>query len=459
MAKRVVIVGGGISGLAAAHRLVELGVERTQITLLEASGRLGGTLQTEHRDGFLLERGPDSFISEKPEAVALAKRLGLESRLIQTNEQFRRSFIVRNGRLRPVPEGFQLLAPSRMWPFITTDIFSVAGKLRMAAELLLPRRNGNSDESLASFVRRRLGQEALERMAQPMVGGIYTADPETLSLRATLPRFLDMERDHRSLILAMMRQGRAQKSGTSGARYSLFLSFDRGMEVLIDALGGVVPNVRLKTRIEALRFNSRTWRMSTDSGETLEADAVCLAVPAYTAARLLEDVSPELASQLNTIKYASTATINLAYPRTFVKHPLNGFGFVVPFIEKRSLLACTFSNVKFAGRAPDDHVLLRAFAGGALQPEMFDHPGTRIEKDLSELLGIKGKPLFTQIAKWERSMPQYEVGHLERVERIESEVKQLRGLALAGNAYRGAGIPDCIRSGETAAETLFNYAA
>jgi len=266
MAKRVVIVGGGISGLAAAHRLVELGVERTQITLLEASGRLGGTLQTEHRDGFLLERGPDSFISEKPEAVALAKRLGLESRLIQTNEQFRRSFIVRNGRLRPVPEGFQLLAPSRMWPFITTDIFSVAGKLRMAAELLLPRRNGNSDESLASFVRRRLGQEALERMAQPMVGGIYTADPETLSLRATLPRFLDMERDHRSLILAMRRQGRAQKSGTSGARYSLFLSFDRGMEVLIDALGGVVPNVRLKTRIEALSFNSRTWRMSTDSG-------------------------------------------------------------------------------------------------------------------------------------------------------------------------------------------------
>jgi len=459
MAKRVVIVGGGISGLAAAHRLVELGVERTQITLLEASGRLGGTLQTEHRDGFLLERGPDSFISEKPEAVALAKRLGLESRLIQTNEQFRRSFIVRNGRLRPVPEGFQLLAPSRMWPFITTDVFSVAGKLRMAAELLLPRRNGNSDESLASFVRRRLGQEALERMAQPMVGGIYTADPETLSLRATLPRFLDMERDHRSLILAMMRQGRAQKSGTSGARYSLFLSFDRGMEVLVDALAAVVPNVRLKTRIEELSFNSRTWRMSTDSGETLEADAVCLAVPAYTAARLLEDVSPELASQLNTIKYASTATINLAYPRTFVKHPLNGFGFVVPFIEKRSLLACTFSNVKFAGRAPDDHVLLRAFAGGALQPEMFDDPGTRIEKDLSELLGIKGKPLFTQIAKWERSMPQYEVGHLERVERIESEVKQLRGLALAGNAYRGAGIPDCIRSGETAAETLFNYAA
>lgn len=457
-AKRVVIVGGGISGLAAAHRLVELGLPRTQITLLEASGRLGGTLETKHRDGFLLERGPDSFISEKPEAVSLAKRLGLESRLIQTNEQYRRSFIVRNARLRPVPEGFQLMAPSRVWPFITTDIFSLSGKLRMAAELLLPRQNGKDDESLASFVRRRLGREALERMAQPMVGGIYTADPETLSLRATLPRFLDMERNHRSLILAMMRQ--RPKAGTSGARYSLFLSFDRGMEVLVEALKNVVPNVRLKTRVEELSFNSGTWQIKTDCGETFEADAVCLAVPAYTAAKLLENVNPRLASQLNAIKYASTATINFAYPRAAIKHPLNGFGFVVPFIEKRSLLACTFSNVKFNQRAPDDHVLLRAFAGGALQPAMFarDDLETLIEADLRELLNIDGRPLFTEMAKWERSMPQYEVGHLDRMTEIDNEAGKLSGLALAGNAYRGAGIPDCIRSGETAAERLVNEA-
>ena len=458
VAKRVVIVGGGISGLAAAHRLVELGHEKTQIVLIEAGGRLGGTLETKHRDGFLLERGPDSFISEKPEAVALAKRLGLESRLIQTNEQFRRSFIVRNGRLRPVPEGFQLLAPSRAWPFITTDIFSFIGKLRMAADLVLPRQNGREDESLASFVRRRLGQEALDRMAQPMVGGIYTADPETLSLRATLPRFLDMERDHRSLILAMMRQG--QKAGTSGARYSLFLSFDRGMEVLVNALEKVVLNVRLKTRIEELSFNSGTWRLKADSGETLEADAVCLAVPAYTAARLLENVNSRLASQLNAIKYASTATINFAYPRSAVGHPLNGFGFVVPFIEKRSLIACTFTNVKFNNRAPDGHVLLRAFAGGALQPEMFaldeSELITRIEADLRELLNINRKPLFAEVTKWERSMPQYEVGHLDRVQSIENEVAELPGLALAGNAYRGAGIPDCIRSGEAAGGKLRN---
>lgn len=454
MAKRVVIVGGGISGLAAAHRLLELGQESTQIILLEAGSRLGGTIYTDRREGFLLERGPDSFISEKPEAVALAKRLGIESRLIQTNEEQRRSFIVRNGRLRPVPEGFQLLAPSRMWPFITTDIFSVTGKLRMAADLLLPRKNGKEDESLASFVRRRLGREALERMAQPMIGGIYTADPETLSLRATLPRFLDMERDHRSLIMAMMRQG--QKKGTSGARYSLFLSFDDGMEVLVNALADVVRNVRLRTRIEALSHDSETWRLKADSGEIFEADAVCLAVPAYVAARLLRDVNEPLAAKLHEIKYASTATINLAYPRKSVSHPLDGFGFVVPFIEKRSLIACTFSSVKFPGRAPDDHVLLRAFAGGALQPEMFalDDIETRIEADLRELLGINGDPLFAETAKWERSMPQYEVGHLDRVTAIENELDRLTGLTLAGNSYRGAGIPDCIRSGEIAADRI-----
>ena len=460
LAKHVVIVGGGIAGLAAAHRLIELGLPKTQITLIEASRRLGGTLETHQRDGFLLERGPDSFISEKPEAVALAKRLGLESRLIETNEQYRRSFLVRNGRLRPVPEGFQLLAPSRVWPFISTDIFSLPGKLRMAADLLLPRRrsNGNEDESLASFVRRRLGTEALERMAQPMVGGIYTADPETLSLRATLPRFLDMEREHRSVIRAMMRQG--QKAGTSGARYSLFLSFDRGMEVLVNALADVVPNVRLNTRIEEVSFDSRNWRLKTDSGEWLEADSVCLAIPAYTTASLLRNVNERLATQLNEIKYASTATINFAYPRAAIKHPLNGFGFVVPFIEKRSLIACTFSSVKFNDRAPEDHVLLRAFAGGALQPEMFAREDlvTRIEADLRPLLSIDRSPLFTEVAKWERSMPQYEVGHLDRVQAIDNEVRGLTGLALAGNAYRGAGIPDCIRSGETAAERLVNEA-
>ena len=461
--KRIVIIGGGISGLAAAHRLIELS-KTNQITLLEASSRLGGTIETTNRDGFLIERGPDSFISEKPEALALARRLGLESHLIQTNETHRRSFIVRDGRLRPVPEGFQLLAPSRIWPFLTSDIFSLAGKARIAADLFLPRRitNGVNDESLASFVRRRLGSEALERMAQPMVGGIYTADPETLSLRATLPRFLEMEREHRSLILAMLRQGRSQKD-TSGARYSLFLSFDRGMQVLVDALANnicdcqlPIANCRFNTRVETLRRNDTAWTITTDRGEKIDADAVCLAVPAYIAASLLNDMNAELAMKLRQIKYASTATINFGYKRSAIKHPLDGFGFVVPFIEKRSLIACTFSSVKFSRRANKGEVLLRAFAGGALQPEIFALDETKlvkkVEADLRELLGITEAPLFTEVAKWERSMPQYEVGHLERVKEIESLLNP--GLTLAGNAYGGAGIPDCVRSGEKAAERI-----
>ncbi len=453
------MVGGGITGLAAAHRLCEQDPS-IKVTLLEASARLGGTIQTNQRDGFLLERGPDSFISEKPQALALAKRLGLESRIIQTNEADRRSFIVRNGRLRAVPEGFQLLAPSRMWPFITSDIFSLAGKARMAADLFLPRKstNGVNDESLASFVRRRLGNEALARMAQPMVGGIYTANPETLSLRATLPRFLDMEQKHRSLILAMLRQGREQKTGTSGARYSLFLSFDRGMQVLVDALTSIKADVRLNTRVERLKLDDSGWTITTNTGEQLHANAVCLAVPAYIAASLLSDTSKELAQNLNHINYASTATINFGYRRSDIQHPLNGFGFVVPYIEKRSLIACTFSSKKFSGRAPDDHVLLRAFAGGALQPEIFalDEATmmSRVEADLGELLGISGEPRFIEVAKWERSMPQYEVGHLDRINEIDTLVAKLPGLAVAGNSYRGAGIPDCIRSGESAAEKL-----
>src|ERR1044071_5084097 len=264
--RRVCIVGGGVSGLAAAHRLVELQSEESplEILLLEASGRLGGTVRTHRREGFLIEGGPDSFISEKPEALNLAKRVGLGERLINTNEQHRRSFVVRGGRLRPTPEGFQLLAPSRMLPFLTTDIFTWRGKARMALDLLLPRRrgaNGRDDESLAAFVRRRFGREALERMAQPMVGGIYTADPESLSLRATMPRFLEMERRDRSLILSMWKAGRraTERSehgrGASGARYSLFLSFDEGVQVLTDALAARLPcdSVRLNTKVTSVR--------------------------------------------------------------------------------------------------------------------------------------------------------------------------------------------------------------
>jgi oxygen-dependent protoporphyrinogen oxidase len=494
--KRVVIIGGGISGLAAAHHLLERNLESAEkinLTLLESRDRLGGIIQTHERDGFLLEGGPDSFISEKPAALDLAKRLGLASRIIETNDEHRRSFIVRQGKLLPVPEGFHLLAPSCLWQFVKSDIFSWSGKARMALDLILPRRamNGNADdESLADFVRRRLGREALDRMAQPMVGGIYTADPEHLSLRATMPRFLEMERKHGSVIRALRQSGRSptvsEGSGTSGARYSLFLSFDNGMQVLTDTIAERISNltsqladhrsagvekpgtganaIRLNTTVESISLSSAVpgnsspvWKVKTDH-ETLIADVVCLALPAYVSARLLGDVDHQLASELNGISYASSATINLAYKRDDISHPLNGFGFVVPFIEARSIIACTFSSVKFAARAPEGHVLLRAFVGGALQPEILKLADnellSRVLKDLHDLLGIQQAPLFTEVSRWERSMPQYHVGHLEKVERIEERRAALPGLLLAGNAYTGLGLPDCIRSGEAIADEL-----
>ena len=504
--KRVVIIGGGITGLAAAHRIAERNFgagKQVDLTLLEAGPRLGGIIQTRERDGFLLESGPDSFISEKPAALELVKRLGLESHLTKTNEHHRRSFIVRQGRLLPVPEGFHLLAPSRFWPFVRSEIFSWAGKARIALDLLLPRRNLNTnadvttDESLAQFVRRRLGREALQRMAQPMVGGIYTADPEQLSLRATMPRFLEMESEHRSLIRALRKQSSAVREGsgfareTSGARYTLFLSFDGGMQLLTDTLEERILNfrsqisnfkslisegdgpgktsIRVNTAVESLTLEgdpiagdqAAIWRIRTNRGETIVADGVCLALPAYVSARLLSSVDAQLATELNGITYASSATINLAYKREDIPHPLDGFGFVVPFIERRSLIACTFSSVKFPGRAPQGHALLRAFVGGALQPEMFELSQeeliSRVRADLRDLLGIEQAPLFTEVSKWERSMPQYHVGHLERIKRIREHLVALPGLALAGNAYSGPGIPDCISSGEAAAclvETL-----
>ncbi len=471
MKHRIIVVGGGIAGLAAAHRLIELDRERsigTEVILLEAAQRLGGSIATERVGEFLVEAGPDSFITEKPWALRLCERLGITSRLISTNSAHQSVYVVHKGNLQPLPEGFFLLAPTRVWPLIRTPLFSWSGKLRMAMEVFIPRGNPNGDESLASFVRRRFGAEVLERVAQPLIGGIYASDPEKLCLRSSMPRFLEMERARRSVIWAMWSaQKHRLRSGQagSGARWSLFVTFSGGMQELVDTIAGRLPTgaVRLETSAAKLIKNgdSGGWILRTGGGENLEADGVLLAAPAYRSAAILEKLDPALSEELVAIPYASTATVNLAFRRADFPRGLDGFGLVVPAIESRKIMACTFSSVKYSGRAPDGHVLLRAFIGGALQPLLAEDDDATTERNVREelagLLGVEAEPIFSRIRRHSKAMPQYHVGHQERLERIDTRLSKLPGLALAGNAYRGVGIADCVHSGEEAAEEILNH--
>jgi protoporphyrinogen/coproporphyrinogen III oxidase len=470
MNRRVVVVGGGIAGLAAAHRLIELKKEKSldiEVVLLEASTRLGGAIGTERVGDFLVEVGPDSFITEKPWALRLCERLGLTSRLVSTQAAYQKIYIVHRGRLVPLPDGFFLLAPTRLRPFLQTGLFSWRGKLRMAAELFLPRGGNNGDESLGSFVRRRFGAEALERVAQPLVGGIYASDPDKLSLTATMPRFKEMEQAKRSIILAMSseqkRRARNRESG-SGARWSLFVTLAGGMQELVDTITKRLPegSVRLNSPVTNLNQDNgkKTWRIGLGSNDSLEAAALILATPAFRAGEMLGNVADEVADELKKISYASTATVNLAYRRRDFPRPLDSFGFVVPAIESRKIMACTFSSLKYPGRAPDGHVLFRVFVGGSLQPEFFQDNDATMEKnvrdELSSLLDLKAQPLFCRIWRHPNSMPQYHVGHQARIQRIHGQLTTFPSLALAGSAYHGVGISDCVRTGEEAAERIVN---
>lgn len=458
----LVVIGGGITGLAAAHRALELAAEggrEVRVTLLEAAPRVGGAIATERRDGFVLEDGPESFITDKPWGIGLARRLGLEEELIGTQEANRRSFVVRHGRLLPVPEGFQLLAPSKFGPLARTPIFSWPGKARMALDLVLPRRRDLSDESLGAFVLRRLGREALERLAEPMIGGIYGADPMCLSLEATLPRFRDMERQHGSVIRAMWRRsranGRATQAGVSGARYGLFVSFRSGMQTLVDALAErLAGSIRTSTPVEGLERAGDLWQVHTPAGP-LAADALVIALPTHRAAGLFSGLDAELAALLGSVPYADAGTMTLCYRREDVPHPLNGFGFVVPAVEGLNILGCTFTHVKWPGRAPEGVALLRAFFGErGLRDRDEGELLSLVRDDFRKLLGITAAPRFVKSWIGRKVMPQYPVGHLERVAEMERRAALLPNLALAGNGYRGVGIPDSIHSGEQAVERL-----
>lgn len=471
---RVVIAGAGIAGLACAHRFLAVARERSvplDLRVLDAADRPGGVIVTERIDDCLVEGGPDCFVSDRPWGIELCRRAGLADELVGTGEKHRRSFILRGGRLLPIPEGYQLLAPSRILPFATTRILGVSGKLRAACDVFLPRGPAVEDESLASFVRRRFGRETLERLAQPLLAGIYNADPESLSLRATMPRFLELERQHRSVILGLIKARRrspaAARTGVSGARYSLFVTVRSGLQTLTDRLAATLPAGALRLGAKVARLDpgdgradgvpapgsAARWRVTTYRGESIAADAVVLAMPACAAAPLVRPLDGGLGGLLAEVRYGGAATVTLAYRRADVPHPLDGFGFVVPRCEGRRLVACSFSHVKFPNRAPEGTALLRAFLDGRTAGETGPAELERIVRDeLRDILGITAAPRFARSFVYPRSMAQYEVGHLARVAAIEACLSRHAGLALAGNGLRGVGLPDCARSGEAAAD-------
>lgn len=467
--RRVAVIGGGITGLAAAHRLIST-TSDTVVTLFDSSNRLGGIIQTQKSDGFLMECGPDSFITNKPGAVQLCEEIGFSDQLISTDNAYRRSLVLRKGRPVAVPDGFMLMAPSKPWSIATTPILSVTGKLRLLAEVMVSRKTTEDDESLASFVRRRFGRETLDRLVQPLVGGIYTSDPEKLSLQATLPRFLDMEHSHGSVIRATLsqqraakRKGRQQESEGSGARYGLFATARDGLSSMVDAVATVLNQsprftLQLNENVQQIGREANSLFLKTAAGDQKQSfDAVINTLPAARAAELL-DTYPNIAAQLKTIEYASSAVVITAHRIQDFQHPLDAFGLVIPWIEGRRILAVSFTSRKFPGRAPADHILLRTFVGGAMQPELLNCDDRELNQivssELSDLLGMTRPPLFSRVVRYTNAMPQYHVGHTERIRSIMSSASEVDGLELAGNAYAGVGLPDCIASGRAAADRI-----
>lgn len=463
---RIAIIGGGITGLAAANRLRELAAGNQRpidIAVFESSARTGGALETLHNDCLTIETGADSFLSDKPWAMNLAARLGLSAQLVRTQEQFRKTRVVRRGQLMPIPEGFSLMAPSYFGPVLRSPLFSPLGKARMMLEPLIPRRAASDDESLGHFVVRRLGREVLHRVAQPLAAGIYTADPSMLSAQSTMPRFVEMERRYGSLIRGLRAAARtrdAESRNTSGARWSLFVSFAGGIGALVDALSQRLPGmIRYDSRVDQLIRGESGWRLTLAGGERYDVSLVICAAPAFVIASLLEPHQYRLAAALARISYASAATVNLVWRMADFPRPPDSFGFVVPVIERRKIIAGSFSSLKFAGRAPADLILARAFLGGALQTAMMDLDDDAMvaaaRDEFRTLLGVTAQPRFTLVRRWPRSMPQYAVGHRARVVEIRAEAAGLPDLLLAGAYLDGVGIPDCVRSGETAAEAAF----
>ncbi len=475
MQKKVVIIGGGITGLAAAYTLQELARKNqspVSFTLIESQPRLGGKILTDTDHGFVIEGGPDSFISQKPWAIELCYQLGLKNRLTGTNREQTATYILHNGRLVNLPEGLMLLVPTRIRPLIATALFSPLGKLRMGMDWILPRKRSTEDESLAGFVRRRLGQEAVERLAEPLLAGIYAGDAEQMSLAATFPQFMELEQRYGSLIRGMLARRREMLNRTSPGNgppatppTTMFMTLKGGLSELVTALVSKLDqnDLIIGTEVERIHWKSglSTYHVRLKDGTSLTADAVIAASPAYVTADLLSETDATLVRTLREIPYVSTATVSLAYRKNQYRHPLNGFGFVVPRREGRNIMACTWTSTKFPHRAPEGGVLLRCFVGGAGREDLVSLAEKDLVKtvrdDLRAIMKITEEPVFSRVYRWDKANPQYPVGHLDRLADMDDRLTRLPGLFLAGAAYRGVGVPDCIRQGNEAAERAFKY--
>ena len=446
----VIVVGGGIAGLSAALALHGAGRD---VRLLEAGPRLGGVVRTETVDGFVIEAGPDAILAQKPEGLALIGAVGVADRLVPTVPRTRTVFVLHRERLHPLPEGMMLAVPTRILPFLRSGLFSWPGKLRMAMDLLLPRRGHDDDESIASLLRRRFGAEAVDRLGEPLMAGIHAGDPERLSIQSTFPRFVEMEQRHRSLIRGMW----ATRPRGPAASRSAFYSLAGGLGELVDAIARRLPpgGIRLDARVSTLTRTAGAFTVRLSDGSTLAARSVILAVPAYAAAPLLSPLSRESALLLQTIPFVSSATVALGYRREDVAHPLDGYGLLVPRGEGLRTSACTFVSSKFPGRAPEGCVLLRAFLGGARDGDVLRGSDSElaalVRREMGAVLGLHGDPLVQRVYRWPRATPQMVVGHRERMARLDALVGGLPGLFLTGAGLHGTGLPDAIADGERAA--------
>jgi oxygen-dependent protoporphyrinogen oxidase len=456
--KRIAIIGGGISGLSAVFALEKrrLAGASLEYVLFESSPRFGGVLVTEYVDGCLVEAGPDSFLTEKPWASELCREVGLGDQLIGSNDLDRKTYILVNGGLVAIPDGLMFMVPTKITPTVLSPLFSARAKIRMAREWFHPPRRADTDETVASFVERHYGPEMVDRLADPLLSGVYGGEASQLSVRAVLPRFAEMEAKHGSLGRAMLAARKKMAPASKAQAKPLFTSLKDGMQQMVDAVVSRLPASALHadSPVRCIQRQDSGWVVSAGYASD-QFEGVILATPATAAAELLGMVSADLASELRGIQYTSSTTINLGYDRSVRASLPPGFGFLVPHSEGKRMLAATFVHNKFPHRAPGDRALLRCFIGGARNEQVLQAPDEEIvgmvREDLRRILKLTADPLFTRVYRWKSAMAQYSVGHLERLQRIEALLLQLPGLALAGNGYRGIGVPDCIRSGSEAA--------